>query len=50
MCLAYFFDMLSMVVFTTRHARKLPVTWGLAVVFTGLNSGFLNQLQLADHD
>ena len=40
--LGLFFDMLSMVVFTTRHVRKLPVTWGLAVVFTGL--------QLADQD
>ena len=29
--------------------RKLPVTWGWAVVFAG-SSGFLHQVQLASHD
>ena len=31
------------------NVRKLPETWGYAVVFTGY-SGFLHQLQLASHD
>ena len=31
------------------HVRKLPVTWGQAVVFAGY-SGFLHHLQLASHD
>ena len=31
------------------HVRKLPVTWGCAVVFAGC-SGFPHQLQLASHD
>ena len=31
------------------HARKLPVTWGHAVVFDGY-SGFLHQLTLASHE
>ena len=35
--------------FHPRHAKKLPLTWGLAVVYAGY-SGFLHQLQLASHD
>ena len=31
------------------NVRKLPVTWGLAVVFAGY-SGFLHYLQLASHE
>ena len=31
------------------HVRKLPVTWGKAVVFAGYSS-FFHQLQLASHD
>ena len=31
------------------HVRKLPVTWGQAVVFAGY-SGFLHYLQLASHE
>ena len=31
------------------HVRKLPVTWGKAVFFTGY-SGFLHYLQLASHE
>ena len=31
------------------HVRKLPVTWGWAVVFAGY-SGFLHYLQLASHE
>ena len=31
------------------HVRKLPVTWGKAVVFAGY-SGFLHYLQLASHE
>ena len=31
------------------HVRKLPVTWGSAVVFP-VDTAFLNQLQLASHD
>ena len=32
-----------------KQMRKLPVTWALAVVFTGY-SGFLHHLQLASHN
>ena len=31
------------------HVRKLPVTWGKAVVFAGY-FGFLHYLQLASHE
>ena len=31
------------------QVRKLPVTWGLVVVFSG-SSSFLHLLQLASHD
>ena len=31
------------------HVRKLPVTWGKAVVFAGY-SGFLHYIQLASHE
>ena len=31
------------------HVRKLPVTWGWAVIFAGY-SGFLHYLQLASHE
>ena len=31
------------------HVRKLPVTWGLGVVFAGY-SGFLHHIQLASHN
>ena len=31
------------------HVRKLPLTWGWAVVFVGY-SGFLHYLQLASHE
>ena len=33
----------------SQSVRKLPVTWGWAVVFAR-NSGLLHQLQLASHD
>ena len=31
------------------HVRKLPVTWGKAVVFAGY-SGFLHYIQVARHE